>query len=215
MLGPLLVDLARRHEGVEVVFAYVGLFGRVNRLDVVLEALGRANRDATRPISLLLVGDGPEKPALRQLATKLGLTNVTFVNPIPRDRVPELLAAVDVGVVHATETPVYRYGISFNKVFDYMASRKPIAFACSTWGDPVAAAGAGLSVPPDHPETLAAAFVALAAASPAERRRMGKAGREYVEREHDIARIGEAFADIVGCADTASPHPGASGEDAS
>jgi hypothetical protein len=36
---------------------------------------------------------------------------------------------------------------------------------------------------------------------------MGEAGRRYVEREHDLARISEAFADIVGCTAVAAPSP--------
>ena len=150
-------------------------------------------------MSLLLVGDGPEKPALQRLASELGARNVLFIDPIRKDRIPALLAQVDVGVLHATATPVHRYGVSFNKLFDYMAAGLPIAFACDTFADPVAAAGAGLTIPPDDPEALAAAFVALASASATERRRMGAAGYAYAEREHDLAAIGFAFADLVGC----------------
>jgi glycosyltransferase involved in cell wall biosynthesis len=133
------------------------------------------------------------------LAADLGLPNVQFVDPIPKERLPLLLAAVDVGVVHATATPVYRYGTSFNKVFDYMAARKPIAFACTTILDPVSMSGGGISVDPDDPNALADAFVALARSSSEDRIRMGEAGRAFVEREHDFAKIGAAFASIVGC----------------
>jgi glycosyltransferase involved in cell wall biosynthesis len=195
----LLGDLDRRRERGEILFTWVGSHGLVNRLDVVLEAVKAAGAGDGPPIGLVLVGDGPEKPALRQLAVDLGLTNVVFVDPIPKDRVPELLAHVDVGVAHYTRTPVYRYGVSFNKLFDYMAARLPIAFACDTFNDPVAAASGGLTIPPDDPAALAAGFVDLASLSPEERRRMGEAGRAYLEREHDMASIGATFADIVGC----------------
>jgi glycosyltransferase involved in cell wall biosynthesis len=196
-LEPILADLARRRAAGEVVFAYAGAHGRVNRLDTVLHAIDIANRQGGPPVRLLLVGDGPEKAALRSLAAELQLPNVEFVDPVPKDRMPELLGAIDVGVVHATETPVYRYGISFNKVFDYMAARKPIAFACKTFNDPVATSGAGMSVAPDDAEALAGAFVSLATASSDERRRMGDAGRAFVEREHDFATIGAKLAELI------------------
>ena len=198
-LAPVLADLADRRAAGEVVFAYAGAHGRVNRLDVVLHGLRLANQRSGTPLRLVLVGEGPEKPSLEALASRLELPNVDFLEPVPKDRLPALLAAIDVGVVHATATPVYRYGISFNKVFDYMAARKPILFACSTFQDPVEASGAGRSVAPDDPEVLAGAFVALAEESAEARRRMGDAGRAFVEREHDLARLGATFAEIVGC----------------
>jgi glycosyltransferase involved in cell wall biosynthesis len=198
----LLKDLAAYRAAGEVIFAYAGALGRVNRLDVVLRALVLANLRSPPPIRLLLVGDGPEKAGLERLAVELQLKNVDFIDPVPKDRLFDLLGAVDVGVVHATATPIYRFGVSFNKVFDYMAARKPIAFACTTYADPVAAAGAGRSVAPDDPDALADAMVALATASPEERQRLGNAGRAFVAREHDFAKIGSTLADLIGCART-------------
>ena len=173
--------------------------GRVNRLDVVLRAFRAAVDRSATPMALLLVGDGPEKPDLEELARTLGLDGVVvFTDPIVKLRVPEVLAAVDVGVVHTTRTPVYRYGVSFNKLFDYMAARLPIAFATATAFDPIEASGAGLTVEPDDPVALADAFVELASATPEERRAMGEAGRGFLEREHDMARIGREFAELTG-----------------
>jgi glycosyltransferase involved in cell wall biosynthesis len=148
-------------------------------------------------MTLLLVGDGPEKETLHERARELGLDNVRFLEAVPKSRVQDLLARVDVGVAHYTRTPVYRYGVSFNKLFDYMAACLPILFAVDTYADPVAAAGAGLTVPPDDPAALGEAFVSLASASPDERRRMGAAGRAYVEEHHDMARLGATFGDLV------------------
>jgi len=199
-LAPVLAGVSDRRAAGEVVFAYTGAHGRVNRLDTVLRGLAIANQRTETPLRLLLVGEGPDKAALRALAAELEVPNVEFIDPVPKSRLPALLAAIDVGVVHATATPVYRYGVSFNKVFDYMAARKPILFACSTFGDPIQASGAGRSVAPDDPEVLADAFISLAGETPDSRQRMGDAGRAFVEREHDFARIGAEFAEIVGCA---------------
>jgi glycosyltransferase involved in cell wall biosynthesis len=194
----ILAHVSERRAAGEVVFAYAGAHGLVNRLDVVVRgfALASERKDGLR---LLLVGDGPEKPALERLVAGLDLRNVDFFDALPRDQIQVLLRAIDVGVVHARATPVYRYGVSFNKVFDYMAARKPILFACTTFGDPIEASGCGISIPPDDPALLADGFVAMADETPERRRAMGEAGRSFVEREHDLAKLGATFAKIVHC----------------
>lgn len=196
-LQPILDDLARQRREGTVLFAYVGAHGRVNRLEIPLRAAHAAASMTQQPILLLFVGDGPEKEALQREAEEQGITNVRFVDPIPKSSVPRFLDAVDVGVIHTTYTPVYRYGISFNKLFDYMAAAKPVAFACTTSDDPVKASGAGLTVAPDDPTALARAMVELATMTAAERAEMGAAGRAYLERSHDMRRIGDRFADLV------------------
>jgi glycosyltransferase involved in cell wall biosynthesis len=203
-LGRILDHIAERRGAGEVVFAYAGAHGMVNRLDTVIRGFALASE--RRPgLRLLLVGDGPEKPALQAMVADAGLANVEFVDAVPRDQIQTILGAIDVGVVHATATPVYRYGISFNKVFDYMAARKPILFACTTFGDPVEASGGGVSIPPDDPELLADAFVSLANETPERRQQMGNAGRAFAEREHDLARLGAIFAEVVGCEEAPRP----------
>lgn len=198
----LIADAAARRSAGTLILGYLGAHGRVNRLDVVLEAFALARDRSAMPMALYLVGDGPEKTGLIELAGRLGLTDaVVFADPVAKLRVPDLLATVDVGVVHTTTTPVYRYGVSFNKLFDYMAARIPIAFATSTAYDPIEASGGGLTVRPDDPEALAEAFVRLAELSPEERRAMGEAGRRFLEREHDLARIGRRFAELAGVVD--------------
>jgi glycosyltransferase involved in cell wall biosynthesis len=198
----LIESTTRKRVAGEVVFLYLGAHGRVNRLEIVLRAFGLATARTTVPLRLLMVGDGPEKRSLRELAATNGLSGIEFVDPIARIHVPRLLEAVDVGIVHTTYTPVYRYGVSFNKLFDYMAASLPIAFACSTAFDPIRASGAGRSVAPDDPVALAGAMVELAEIGKERRSALGRAGRRYLEREHDMRRIGETFAGLVGCRNT-------------
>jgi len=122
---------------------------------------------------------------------------VAFGPPVPRSTVPLLLRALDATVVHTTYTPVYRYGISFNKLFEYMAAERPVVFACDSAYDPVATSGAGITVRPDDPDLLADAFLELARATPDARSAMGSAGRDYVTREHNVARLGETLNAVV------------------
>jgi glycosyltransferase involved in cell wall biosynthesis len=178
-----------------LVLGYVGTFGRVNRVDVVVRAALLAEARHPGRIGLVLVGDGPERAALEQLVGVDGA--VAFEQPVPKRSVPAILGALDGAVVHATATPVYRYGISFNKLFEAMAAGRPVVFACASAYDPVARDGAGISVRPDDPDALSAAFLALADAGPEVRARMGAAGRRRVELDHNITGLAERLAAVL------------------
>ena len=200
-LAGLLEEVARRRAAGEVVFTYTGQHGHVNRLDVVLDALDLVNRQTSHRLSVHFVGDGPEKERLVARAQQMGLHNAIFHDPVPKSDLPAFLASVDVGLVHTTATPVYRYGISFNKLFDYMAASLPVAFATTTAADPVRASGAGLTVAPDDPQALADGMIALIEAGPDGRRQMGERGRDFAELEHDMDVLGARLAAILGAPD--------------
>jgi glycosyltransferase involved in cell wall biosynthesis len=176
-----------------LVFGYVGAFGRVNSVSTIIRAAVLADAQAPGRIGVVIVGDGPERSALESLAQDVEA--VVLTAPVPKRSVPDVLRAIDVGIVHATANPVYRYGISFNKLFEYLAAARPVIFACESGYDPVAIAGAGISLRPDDPQRLADAFVRLADAGPEARARMGAAGRAFVTREHEIARLAMTLAE--------------------
>jgi glycosyltransferase involved in cell wall biosynthesis len=194
--GALEAIRVMRAEG-RFVVGYVGSFGRVNKLEVIVRAAALAEATAPGRIGLILIGDGAERADLERLASSGG--PVALGPAVPRRYVPTILRALDATIVHATSTPVYRYGISFNKLFDYMAAARPVVFACDSAYDPVAAVGAGISIRPDDPQLVAEACLELADAGPERRARMGAAGREHLVREHDLERLGETLATVVSC----------------
>jgi glycosyltransferase involved in cell wall biosynthesis len=188
-------EISRMRESGRFVLGYIGTFGRVNGVDVLVRAAEIAEERAPGRVGLLLVGDGPDRESVERLARSVPA--VTVRAAVAKQHVPEILRALDATVVHATATPVYRYGISFNKLFEYMAAGRPVVFACESTYDPVAEAGAGVTVPPNDPERIAAALLEMAATTPETRTAMGEAGRAFVTRNHDLAYLGLAFAAVV------------------
>ena len=190
-----LREIARLRADRRFVVGYLGAFGRVNRVDVIVQAAAVAERRDPGRVGVVLVGEGPERLGAEHLAA--ASPAVRFGPAVPKRFVPTILRALDATVVHTTRTSVYRYGISFNKLFEYMAAERPVVFACESAYDPVQATGAGLTVPPDDPERLADAFLELAGATPEARAAMGSAGRSYVAREHNFERLGETLNAVV------------------
>lgn len=183
-----------RAEG-RLVLGYVGAIGRVNQVGVVVRAALIAEAQEPGRIGLVIVGDGPERAEVEALV--MPGAPVAFGPVVQRKFVPVVLRGLDGAIVHATATPVYRYGISFNKLFEYMAAAVPVIFGCSSAYDPVVDVVAGISVPPDDADGLAGAYLDLARRSPEERAAMGARGREYVVREHNIATLGAKLGEIL------------------
>jgi glycosyltransferase involved in cell wall biosynthesis len=188
--------LGASHEGFRVM--YLGAHGQANALDVLIRAAKILQDRGYREIRFLLVGDGPEKPGLMALAKELGLRNVEFREPVPKSEVPKALREADAFLVQLGGTEVYRYGISSNKLFDFMAAGKPVFSSVAAPKNPVEEAQCGFTIPPRDPEALAEAIVKLYRMPPEERAEMGERGREYVEEHHDIRKLAERLEQVLG-----------------
>lgn len=167
----------------QFVVLYAGAHGLSNDLGVVLEA-ARILQEGMEPakITIVLLGDGKEKPALQKQAAELRLTNLLFLPPVPKTGMAEALAGADACL--AILKPIEEYKTTYpNKVFDYMAAGRPIILAIDgSIRQVVEAAQCGIFSRPGNPSDLAQAIRSLSSDRQAARA-MGLRGRRYLE-EH-------------------------------
>lgn len=186
----------RREHSLEDHFValYAGAHGMSNDLGVLLQA---ASLLADRPdITVVLLGDGKEKPALIDQAHRLGLKNVAFLPPIPKSEMPQALAAADACIAILKPIPLYA-SVYPNKVFDYMAAGRPVLLAIDgVIRQVVEGSGAGIFVPPGDADALAQAIRRLAD-DPQLGKSMGVRGREVVEYRFDRARLAQQLAEVI------------------
>ena len=177
---------------------YFGAHGQANGLGCILGAMVElSKRPNMKHVRLRLIGDGPLKSALMAQASQLNLRTVIFEDPVPKAKIPQLASEADAFVICVKDLPqLYRYGVSMNKLFDYLAASRPIIMASAAANDPVQDAGAGFTVKPENPFQLAEAIDKLVKLSPAQRAAMGEAGRAYVERHHSFSALASKFAKI-------------------
>jgi glycosyltransferase involved in cell wall biosynthesis len=154
-------------------------------------------RDLPQPIRLRLIGDGPSKAALVKQASYLKLDNVFFEPPVPNSRIPAIATEADAFVFNLVDAPVFKYGISSNKLFDYMASNRPILFCSNSVNNPIREANAGITVAPEDPSALADAIEQLLYMSSEERFEMGKNGRHFVEKNHDYSILAKKLSAVL------------------
>src|SRR5262249_47393287 len=141
---------------------YAGAHGPANDLTTVLAAARRLKASGESQVHLLLVGDGVEKKGLIAASRRDGLDNVTFLDPVPKGPIPALFWRCHAGLLTLKDIPLYRYGVSPNKLFDYMAAGLPVI--TNVEGDCaelVRRANCGAVARPGNPESLAHTLAAM------------------------------------------------------
>ncbi len=116
-------DLPR---GDQVLAAYIGTTGMAHGLETVLEAAHACRHEDT--LHFAIMGEGARREALEQRAAELELDNLTFLDRVSHDQVPQFLAAIDIPIIHLKPDPVFRTVIP-SKLFEFMAMRKPVLMA--------------------------------------------------------------------------------------
>jgi len=109
----------------QVYLLYVGYLTHIRGIDVVIRALPIIRRKY-KGVKLVVVGDGAELGNLKRLAMKTGEdANVEFRGWVDFKDVPELMIGCDVGVIPHVVSDHTNTTIP-NKLFDFMASGKPV-----------------------------------------------------------------------------------------
>lgn len=173
---------------------YAGGHGLAYDLSTLLESAAHLKSSA---VTFFLVGDGPDKEKLRETARNRGLDNVQFLPSISKKAVPTFLRLMDVLYIGWPHHPLYRFGVSPNKLFDYMMASRPVIHAIDTQADPVAESGCGISCPPEKPTAVSKAILELIARPAHERELMGRQGRGYVLRHHDYQGLAHKFLEVL------------------
>jgi glycosyltransferase involved in cell wall biosynthesis len=164
----------------EVLLGFVGRLVPIKRVDLVLRAVAAVRREGV-PIRLMIVGDGPERASLEQLARRLGIDDVAcFLGYLPDTSAAA--AAADIAILASDNegTPV--------ALIEASAAGRP-AVATAVGGVPdVVIAGAGVLVPAGDHAALAGAVVRLAGDAEL-RAEMGARAREHVVGMFSIERL--------------------------
>lgn len=178
---------------------YFGAHGKANDIENILHSMKYVQQHANgQKIRLRLIGNGPLKQNLIAQANDMKLTNISFEQPVKKSEIPKLAAQADAFVISVLDLPnLYRYGISMNKLFDYLAASRPIIISSNASNNPVAEAQAGITVSAGHPEDLANAILKLASTPIEARRQMGLSGRAYVENHHEFQQLSSQLANIL------------------
>ena len=170
---------AIRSEG-KVVLGFSGTHGLANALDLLLDVA----KIIQGRVSIVMVGQGPEKQRLCERLKNEGIDNVHMYDSISKQSIPSFLEMVDISYIGMLPQSLYRFGISPNKLMDYMMAAKPIVMSINAGNDMVSDVGCGLTVKTNDKYDVAIAVLKIANLGRDSRIKMGLLGKKYVMLNH-------------------------------
>lgn len=175
------------------IVCHAGTIGITNALEPFLACV-RSLQD--RPdIHFLMVGEGDLRATYE--AQCADLPNITFTGSVPKDQVQSVLRLCDLLYFSTHPSKVWDYGLSLNKVMDYLLAGKPVIASYSGYPTMVDEAEAGTTVPSGDVVALREEILRLADLPPETRDAMGRRGRAWLLRHRQYEDLASSYLDIL------------------
>jgi len=176
-------------DGKQMTVVYAGLHGIAQGLGQIIKTAAKLDK-TTPEIQIIFIGDGPEKTQLIDLAEELNISNVTFVEPQTKDKMPKIWSSADMAII-----PLKGYipGAVPSKLYEVMASGVPVVMIAK--GEPVEivnSCNCGIAVQPDDIDGIVDAIKTLVANKNL-RKTMGKNGLSEVKNNYNRQNILNRF----------------------
>lgn len=177
------------------VFSYFGAHGVANNLIQVINVAEKFKDNSE--ILFALIGDGMEKEELKKKAAELNLTNVQFIDSVPKHQVQDFINASDVCMAILKKTDTFKT-VYPNKVFDYMACKKPIIVTIDgITRKLVEDAKAGFYAEPGNVQDFKRAIEKILALSEQKLQQLGTNGYYFVRQNFDRAVLADEYLKII------------------
>lgn len=192
---PLSVEFLDQLPKEKRIIGYCGTLGIANALHNLIE-VAKLLKDSNPDLFFVIVGKGPEKDNLNGLISKYGLTNIRIYDSIPKPQVQSFLKLCSTIILSLSDSDLFKYGISPNKLFDYMYSGKPVLQAVKAGNDIPYDSGCGITCD-NTPEKIAETLKHIINLSEEERIKMGANGHKYVLEHHTYEVLAKNFIEAI------------------
>ena len=185
------------------VVGYAGSIGLSNALDTLIEA-ALILRDDPR-FHFVIAGDGDKRTEL-MVATR-DCQNVSWLGRVPRSKVHEILSGCDLLYFSGHKSAVWRYGMSLNKLTDYLLAARPILGSYSGFPSILDEASCGRFIPAADSTALVRALEDFRKMDLQARAEMGERGRAWLFQNRTWARLAAGYAARLASIASSSPEP--------
>ena len=181
-----LAQLDSIKERASFLAMFTGAIVKSNNMGLILDTAQLLRDQGHDDIHLALVGRGQEADKIKTQLQLRGLTNLHLVDPVPKTQVPHLLKRADALML---VQGMVLWG-SMNKLFDYLASRRPVILAVEAdHNAPIKKMDGCIPLAKNSPEEFAITLVKLRDMPALERNRIGNAGYQLVGDKHNIKQL--------------------------
>ncbi len=189
-IEPLHKEIEKQIPKNKFIIGYTGTVGIANALDSFLEAAKLLQNNEN--IIFVIVGQGKVK---ENLIRKYGhLKNVLFIPSIKKAQVQSMLRLFDACYIGLQNQNLFQYGVSPNKLFDYMYSAKPIVYAINSGkNNIVKLANCGISVEAENPISIAQGIEKIYRMPKEQRERLGENGKKYVLEHFTYEKLAQNY----------------------
>ena len=184
----------------KTVFGYAGSIGVQDGLDYLIEALKYLKYELNRDDFLtIIMGDGDDLPRIKAMTSEYGLEDhVQFTGWLKKDRLLRYMASIDIGV-DPDPSNDFNDKCTMIKMTEYMAFSKPIV-AFDLPEHRFTSKEAAIYVADNNTDDFAK-VLQLLMDDPAQRERMGKIGRDRVEKviawEYSVPKLVSAYEKLL------------------
>jgi glycosyltransferase involved in cell wall biosynthesis len=176
-----------------ILIGYTGGHAPSNAMHVIVET-ARMFKDNNK-VFFVSIGSGSSKDEL--LLSAGNLKNIIFLPPVPKKSIQKLLALFDILYVGFVKCEIHKFGISPNKLIDYMLASKPIILSADVENEIVDRINCGITVPAEDPEAVHKAINTILNLTKEKREEMGLRGKSYVLKELGYRDLAERFINSI------------------
>jgi glycosyltransferase involved in cell wall biosynthesis len=177
----------------KINITYVGTLGTANALEFLIEAAIQLQNNPR--IQFHIFGDGYMSEKLQKLAQKAN--NVSFHGKIEHKQVFNIYSQSDLLYLGWRNKEIYKFGVSANKIFEYLLAGKPILMSGNhIQSDPVSLAKAGLIVPSENVDAIVKAIIDFVAMPNSAKEQMGLNAYNYVMQNHTYDFLAKKYMQV-------------------
>lgn len=141
---------------------YTGSIRKANNLGLLINAAKYIQEKSKLKIIFLIYGNGNEKEKLENKCKASGIKNVIFKGRVEKKYIPYILSRSNLNILNYSKDEIWKYGGSQNKIFEYLASARPILSTITMGYDIIEKYGAGISLSDQSEESIGKAIIKIA-----------------------------------------------------
>ena len=107
----------------KIKIVYTGSIRLTNHVERIVEV---ARKMQNENYIFLIFGSGDKKEDIKSKISEYRLQNIILKEPVEKKYIPYILSKADICITDVCNDAIFRFGISPNKLFEYMASGKPV-----------------------------------------------------------------------------------------